>query len=182
MTGRDQPGGVGPPTAFAPTTRTVADMAGLWVGSFVAIATIGLVAEHHDLGNATNLALIGSFGAAAVLLFAAPTSPFAQPRAVVGGNLLSALIGVTAFQLVGDHTAVAAALAVATAITVMQLTRTIHPPGGATALIAVIGGPRVTDLGYAYVLSPVLTGVAILMAMAWVVHHRPTRRGGSGRR
>lgn len=90
--------------------------------------------------------LIGSFGATAVLVYGAIRSPLGQPRNVFGGHVISALIGVLSYQLVGDIVWLAAGLAVSTAIAAMHMTRTLHPLDGATALIAVIGGDSVHNL------------------------------------
>ncbi len=92
--------------------------------------------------------LIGSFGASAVLVFGAARSPLAQPRNLIGGHVVSAFAGVTAWTLFQQYPWLAAAFAVATAIAAMHLTRTLHPPGGATALVAVIGSDQIHDLGY----------------------------------
>jgi CBS domain-containing membrane protein len=116
--------------------------------------------------------LAAPVGASAVLLFALPASPLAQPRAVIGGNLLSAAIGVTAAWLI-PWPLLAAAVAVATAIAAMAMLRCLHPPGGAMALIAVIGGSAVTDLGYGFVLAPVGLCSILLVASA-VVFNRMT--------
>jgi CBS-domain-containing membrane protein len=114
--------------------------------------------------------LIGSFGASAVLLFSAPNAEFSQPRNLIGGHLLSAIIGVTLVKLMGS-TIFATGLAAGLAIVVMYLTHTLHPPGGATALIAVL---RSAD--FDFILVPVLFGVIILLVNAIVVnnlvHHR----------
>lgn len=114
--------------------------------------------------------LIGSFGASAVLLFGATESPLAQPRNLVGGHLLSALVAVVVVALIGS-TPVTMAVAVGISIFVMNLTHTTHPPGGATALIGVQGA-----VGPGFVLLPVLTGALILLAVACftnnVVYHR----------
>jgi len=114
--------------------------------------------------------LIGSFGASAVLLFGASESPMAQPRNLVGGHLLSASTAVTIVALFGSGPAAMAA-AVGLAILLMYFTRTIHPPGGATALIGVQG-----HAGIGFLLFPVLAGVVILLAVALltnnVVNHR----------
>ena len=115
--------------------------------------------------------LIGSFGASAGALYSAPRADLAQPRNVIGGHLLSALIGVTAFKLLGAHVGLAAALAVATSIAVMQLTHTAHPPGAATALIAVLGPAKVHALGYEFVLTPVLVGAAIMLLIALALNN-----------
>jgi CBS-domain-containing membrane protein len=80
------------------------------------------------------------------------------------------------FQALGANLWLAASVAVATAIVAMQLTKTAHPPGGATALIAVIGGERVCDLGYYYVLMPVATGAFILLFVAVIVNNLSKKR------
>lgn len=114
--------------------------------------------------------LIGSFGASAVLLFGANDSPLAQPRNLVGGHLLSAAVAVALVSLLGSCS-LAMALAVGISIFLMNLTRTTHPPGGATALIGVQGAA-----GPEFILAPVLAGVAILLVVALftnnIVHHR----------
>jgi CBS-domain-containing membrane protein len=114
--------------------------------------------------------LIGSFGASAVLLFGATESPLAQPRNLIGGHLLSAVIAVVVVTLFGSSP-VTIAVAVGLSILFMNLTHTTHPPGGATALIGVQGA-----VGPSYVLLPVLAGVLILLIMAIflnnVVYHR----------
>lgn len=114
--------------------------------------------------------LIGSFGASAVLLFGANDSPLAQPRNVVGGHLISATVAVAIVALLGSGP-FAMALAVGLSIFMMDVTRTTHPPGGATALIGAQGlaGPD-------FILVPVLVGVLILLVVALftnnIVHHR----------
>lgn len=139
----------------------------LWtfLGAFTGIALIGYlnteIIEFHD-----NLFLIGSFGASSVLIYGVINSPLAQPRNLIGGHIVSAIIGVTARLLFPQQPILAAALAVSFSIVAMQMTKTLHPPGGATALIAVIGSAKVKSLGYLYVLSPILTGVIILLLVA----------------
>ncbi|MFH1597209.1 MAG: HPP family protein [Pseudomonadota bacterium] len=104
------------------------------------------------------------------------TVPLAQPRNLLGGHIISALIGVTAFKLLVPHLWLAAALAVATSIAVMHATRTLHPPGGATALIAVMGGKNIYELGYWYVLMPVGAGALILLMVALLVNNLAAKR------
>ncbi len=111
--------------------------------------------------------VISSMGASAVLLFAVPHGALSQPWAVVGGHLISAAIGVTCQRLLPGHVWTAA-LAVGLAVGTMYYLRCIHPPGGATALTAVIGGPDIHALGYHYLLMPVLINVAAILAMAIV--------------
>lgn len=109
--------------------------------------------------------LVASMGASAVLLFAVPHGPLSQPWPLVGGNLVSAIVGVTCAKLVGDPF-IAGPLAVSLAIFAMHYLRCIHPPGGATALVAVVGGPATHALGYQYVLTPVLLNVAVMLLIA----------------
>ncbi|ABK42989.1 HPP family protein+B94 [Magnetococcus marinus MC-1] len=157
---------------IAPATPNakVADMFWSWLGSFLGI---GLVAWLHDhlLTQQDLVFIIGSFGASAVLIYGAISSPLAQPRNLLGGHLISALVGVAVFQTMGSLPWLAAALAVSLAIVAMQFTRTLHPPGGATALIAVIGSQRIHDLGYWYALLPALSGAICLLVVALLVNH-----------
>ncbi len=115
---------------------------------------------------------LGSFGAAAVLGYGAPMAEFSQPRHLVVGNLVSSFVGVTVAANISalDSTAFAAALAVSSSALFMHLLRSIHQPGGATALIAVVGG-SIRGLGYWYVLFPVLCGTLILLAVAIIVNN-----------
>jgi CBS-domain-containing membrane protein len=146
-----------------------------WIGSFLGIALVGLI--HFKLLDQTGLLLIiGSFGASAVLVYGAIRSPLAQPRNLIGGHVLSAVIGVAAHQHLGAQPWLASAAAVATAIALMHLTRTLHPPGGATALIAVIGGDTVHRLGYLYVLMPAGLGALVLLVVALLVNNLSPRR------
>jgi CBS domain-containing membrane protein len=109
--------------------------------------------------------LIAPMGASAVLLFAAPASPLAQPWSILVGNGVSALMGVLSAQLIPDM-ALASAAAVMLAIAAMFLTRSLHPPGGAVALTAVIGGEGIRQLGVGYVLLPVLLNSLLLLMLA----------------
>ncbi len=146
-----------------------------WIGSFFGIAVVALT--HYKILDQTGLMLIiGSFGASAVLIYGAIRSPLAQPRNLLGGHILSAVIGVTAFQVLGGQPWLAAALAVSTSIAVMHLTKTLHPPGGATALIAVIGGDNVHNLGYLYVLMPAALGAIVMLIIALIVNNIPKNR------
>ena len=151
------------------------EIAWSWLGAFLGIAAVSLV-HYHFLAPHALLLIIGSFGASAVLIYGAIKSPLAQPRNLVGGHILSAIIGVFCFQTFHGETWLAASLAVATAIAVMHATRTLHPPGGATALIAVIGGDKVHALGYLYVLMPVALGAVIMLAVALLINNIPKTR------
>ena len=119
--------------------------------------------------------VIGSFGASAVLIYGAITSPLAQPRNLLGGHVFSAIIGVTCYKLFSSHLWIASAISVATAIVLMQVTDTVHPPGGATALIAIIGSPKIHDLGYFYAVLPVGFGAVIMLIVALIVNRMAKR-------
>lgn len=141
-----------------------------FVGSFIGIGAIAYFNSHHFV-DSDNVYLIGSFGASSVLIYGNIQSPFSQPKNLVGGHFISAIIGVTIHLLFPEIIWLAAALSVSIAIVLMQITKTLHPPGGATALIAVIGSSKIKELGYWYVLSPVLIGVLILLLVALVVNN-----------
>ena len=115
--------------------------------------------------------VVGSLGASAVLVYGAIRSPFAQPRNLVGGHVISGLVGVACFQLFGEISWLAAPLAVSLAIAAMLVTKTVHPPGGATALIAVIGGAKVHALGFLYPFVPAGLGALILLAVALLINN-----------
>lgn len=142
-----------------------------FAATFIGIYLISIPALFPSWPLSTKLFLVGSFGASAVLLFAAPRAEFAQPRNAVAGQVIAATIGVTAYKLLSAHVGLAAALGVAVTVCVMQVTRTLHPPAGATALIAVLGPAQVHRLGYDYVLTPILIGILILIVVALVVNN-----------
>lgn len=146
-----------------------------FLGSFVGIGILAYVQSLHFSGNDA-VYLIGSFGASSVLVYGIIQSPFSQPRNLVGGHVISAFVGVTVHKLVPDVMYIAAPLAVSFAIILMQITKTLHPPGGATALIAVIGTEKVKALGYMYVLSPVFSGVLILLLTALIFNNMTSSR------
>lgn len=163
-------GGQKPPKVQAP------EVLWSWLGSFMGIAAVAFI-HYHVLDQTAFMLVIGSFGASAVLIYGAIRSPLAQPRNLLGGHILSALVGVTAGKLLGGEPWLAAAAAVSVAIAVMHMTATVHPPGGATALIAVIGGEGVRSLGYFYVLMPVAVGAVLMLLVALVVNNlAPGRR------
>jgi CBS domain-containing membrane protein len=150
------------------------------IGALVGIVVTALVC--HLLigtGTATPL-LVAPIGASAVLLFAVPASPLAQPWPIVGGNFVSAIIGVAAARWIPD-VRIAAAVAVGGAILAMSLLRCLHPPGGAAALTAVIGGPAIAAAGFAFPFVPVALNSLLLLLAGWVFHrisghtypHRP---------
>ena len=146
-----------------------------WIGSFLGIIAISYF--HMDILDDKDLTLVvGSFGASAVLIYGVPNSPLSQPRNLIGGHLLSAIVGVISYKLFSSNLFLATAIAVSTSILIMQLTLTLHPPGGATSLIAVIGGEQIHELEFFYILIPVFSGALILFLIAFVINNIPKNR------
>lgn len=146
-----------------------------WIGSFLGILAISYF--HSDFLDDKDLTLVvGSFGASAVLVYGAVNSPLSQPRNLIGGHIVSAIVGVISFKLFAENILFCSAFAVATSILAMQLTLTLHPPGGATSLIAVIGSEQIHDLGFFYVLVPVTSGAFILLIGALIINNIPAHR------
>jgi len=112
--------------------------------------------------------LVASMGASAVLMFCVPQSPLAQPWPFVGGHFFSVLIGIGAAQTI-PNTALASAVAVGGAIAAMTAFRCVHPPGGAAALTAVVGGPAVTDQGFFFLLEPVAINVGLMLLVVQLI-------------
>jgi len=145
------------------------------IGALIGILMTGLVAG-LALGHSSDLPLlIAPMGASAVLLFAVPTSPLAQPWSIMGGNTVAALIGVTCALWIRDPM-VAAALAVGLAIAAMLVLKCLHPPSGAVALTAVLGGPAIHAAGYGFVLWPVGLNSLLLLMVALVFNNLTGRR------
>ena len=152
------------------------------IGGTAGIA-ITAFATQYALGTSAAWAwLVAPMGASAVLIFAVPASPLAQPWPVIGGNVVSALVGV-GVALIVPWPAIASGIAVGGAILAMSLLRCLHPPGGAAALTAVIGGPAVVATGWLYPLFPVGLNAVVLTATGILFHlvskhsypHRPDR-------
>lgn len=145
------------------------------LGALVGIGATGLVCG-LAFGEDPRLPLIvAPMGASAVLLFAVPASPLAQPWSIVGGNTLSALVGIAVASFVGEPL-IAIGLAVSLAILAMSLTRSLHPPGGASALTAVIGGASVAKAGYLFALVPVAVNSVLLVAIGILFHRLAGRQ------
>ncbi|RYF45217.1 MAG: hypothetical protein EOO38_16415 [Cytophagaceae bacterium] len=133
------------------------------VGGFVSITLLLALSQHLLVGGGA--LLVASMGASAVLLFAVPHGQLSQPWPVIAGHVFSALIGVTCARFV-PSVPLAAGLAVGLSIWMMHQLKCIHPPGGATALTAVIGGTPIRHLGYGFVLSPVLVNALCIVLVA----------------
>ena len=137
-------------------------------------ALIGLMfaewLSRYALGE-MNLWFVAPIGASAVLLFAVPASPLAQPWSIIGGNLVSGVVGVFCAQHFAFNFGLGAAVAVATAIGFMLILRCLHPPSGAVAMTAVMGGPAIHALGYQFVIWPVLVNSLFLLALALIFNN-----------
>lgn len=157
------------PTPIAISRREhVRCCAGVLIGMAVTALLTG-----YAFGTDTLLPqMIAPMGACAVLLFALPASPLAQPWSVLGGNLIAALVGITCAHWI-DNPAGAAALAVALSLCMMLSLRCLHPPAGAIALTAVLGGPAIQSMGYAFALVPVVMNSVALLGTA-ILFHRLT--------
>jgi CBS-domain-containing membrane protein len=133
-------------------------------GGFTGILFV-LLSSSYFVGAEGASLIVASMGASAVLLFAVPHGALSQPWPVLGGHLLSAFIGVTCAKWV-PNSYIAAALAASLAIGAMHYLKCLHPPGGATALTAVLGGAGIQSLGYQFVITPVLMNVTLILSMA----------------
>lgn len=142
-----------------------------WLGAFSGIYLVSWLSRLLAGGSTDELFLIGSFGASAVLIYGAPQAEFSQPRNLIGGHLISALVGITVYKLLPGDLALASSLAVSLALVAMHLTRTLHPPGGATALIAVIGSAEIHAMGYWFVILPVGAGALLMLLVALLVNN-----------
>lgn len=143
-----------------------------WVaaaGAFAGILTTAWVSSLF-LSNGDTWLMVGSMGASAVLLFAVPHGQLSQPWAATGGQLISAYIGVSCAHWI--HSPIlASACAVSLAVLAMHYARCVHPPGGATALAAVIGGDSIHSLGYGFVYKPVLINSFTILVIAFAFNN-----------
>lgn len=146
-----------------------------FLGSFIGLGIIAFL-QYGNLPKQDLVFLIGSFGASCVLVYGVIESPLAQPRNLIGGHLVSAIIGVSVQKIFPELLWIAAPLAVSLSIVLMQFTKTLHPPGGATALIAATASPELRDLGFFYVISPVLSGCIILLVIALIFNNLTSKR------
>jgi len=160
------------PRLFRPILpgTTIADRVAACFGALIGIAATGLVSRWVlEADTAAPLLMIASMGAAAVLVFAVPASPLAQPWSVIGGNVVSAATGVAVAHLVDDPM-LGCGVAVGAAIAMMSLLRCLHPPGGGTALIPVLAGLGEPASNWAFPLAPVALNAVLLVVAAWVFH------------
>lgn len=144
-------------------------------GAGLGILLASLLAQQVPGGSESLPFIVAPMGASAVLLFAAPASPLAQPYPLLVGNVSSTLVGVTAGRAI-DDAALAAATAVGVAIALMIVLRCLHPPGGACALFAALGSPAVAAQGFAFALWPIAVNTIALLAVALAVNRLTGRR------
>ena len=147
-----------------PTSHTEKIVSG--IGGFLAILGI-LIISKWSVGAYSAAIIVASMGASAVLLFAVPHGPLSQPWPIFAGHIASAIVGVTCAKYISGEV-LAASVAVGAAIIVMYYLQCIHPPGGATALSAVMGGEAVHELGYQYVITPIFLNVIIIILIGIV--------------
>ncbi len=142
------------------------------ISAAAGLVGIGLIMaiSQHFLDSQSLPWVVASMGASAVLLFAVPKGPLSQPWSFVAGHLFSAFIGISVARLITDPV-MASAVAVSLAIFVMYLTRSLHPPGGATALTAVVGGSAITELGYWYMLTPIALNLIVMLIWALIINN-----------
>jgi len=178
--GRQYPGASGPPATAMTDIATSGGYSFLGMGL--------LSAAHFGLSGCSDMTMIiGSMGASAVLVWAAPSLPFSQPRNVIGGHVVSAFVGITSSLLLGSQMWLAVPSATSCAIMAMQATNTVHPPAGGTALVALgmptlVDSSRVADMGYSFMCPVALTstlivagGVALNNLSRTIARHYPTR-------
>ncbi|MDD3603305.1 MAG: HPP family protein [Sulfurovum sp.] len=145
----------------------------LWsaLGSFLGIYFLAVFGKLFSFEE--SIFLLGSFGASAVLIYGAPEAPFSQPRNLIGGHMISAFVAVALVKCCQNifSLEILCALGVALAVLAMHLTRTVHPPGGATALIYVMGTDFIQGFGWLYPFAPIGVGALIMLLVALLVNN-----------
>ena len=156
---------------FAPILAgaTLRDRMMACLGAILGISLTGIISGYIFESDFHLPLIIAPLGASAVLLFAVPASPLAQPWPIIGGNTLSAFIGVTVAYFVRDPM-IATGLSVSLAIMAMSFARCLHPPGGAAALTAVVGSSTVTSMGFMFPLVPVALNSIVLVVLGFFFH------------
>lgn len=139
------------------------------LAAFTAIFILVMVVHYATLSAKLTLLVLASMGASTFLLFVVPHSPMSQPWAVVGGHLISSVIGVACAQYIA-HPAFATAIAVALSIFIMHWLQCLHPPSAATAMIAVLGGPEVHMMGWQLCYEVVVINAGTIVVLAIVIN------------
>jgi CBS domain-containing membrane protein len=141
----------------------IISIVGAFIGTLLASFFSNMILTAEDMPL-----ILASTGASAILIFALPFSPVSQPWNLVGGHLVSAFVGVSCYFLVPDEL-LAASLSIFFAMFFMHYLCCMHPPGGATAITAVVGGANVHAMGYAFIIIPVFINSIILLSIAMAV-------------
>lgn len=152
-------------SAPLPAFPDVRSIALAWAGGVLAMAAVAVLSD-----MLSTALVLGSFGASCVLVFGYPDVPFSQPRNVVFGHVLSSAVGLACMQLFGP-TWWSVGLAVGTAIALMMVTRTVHPPAGSNPVIVFLGHP-----GWSFLVFPTLVG-AVCVALVALVYNNMMRPG-----
>ena len=145
------------------------------LAAFVAIFIVAYISSLFVSGVGLPM-LVASMGASSVLLFAIPHSPLSQPWPILAGNVIAAVVGVSCAKFI-PNMVFAAAITVSLSLLLMQVFRCLHPPGGAMSLLPLLGGASVHELGYGFVIQPVLMNILILLVLGLIVNnYLPGRR------
>lgn len=136
---------------------------GAFIGTLIATFFSNTILQAEGLPM-----ILASTGASAILIFSLPFSPVSQPWNLVGGHLVSAFVGVSCYHFVPNEL-FASSLSIPLAMLLMHYFHCMHPPGGATALTAVVGGHNVHALGYAFIIIPVFFNAIILLSIAMAI-------------
>jgi CBS domain-containing membrane protein len=161
---------------LGPTQRqlSVKQTLGVAFGGFIVVFFMGF--STHWLRPETTWLMLASLGASSVLIFAASQAPMSQPWPVMGSHLIAAMVGVTVTMVLSDPIWMAATALFVTTILMFTL-RCVHPPGAATSLIAVASAYAGHNIGYDFVLFPVLTNLVVLISFAVLFHaQHPQKR------
>lgn len=159
------------PKSKSPLRKPISKILWSGFGAFLGIYLVSIFGHYFAIEE--SFFLLGSFGASAVLIYGAPQADFSQPRNILGGHVLSALVSVCLVKVGSSWLSfeLLCALSVSLAIMVMHFSRTMHPPGGATALIYVIGSEKVHALGWIYPFSPIGLGALLMLSVALLVNN-----------
>lgn len=157
--------------ASSPKAKPLSEILWSGLGAFLAIVAISLFTKYLATSPIDNFFLIGSFGASAVLIYGAPQLDYSQPRNFIGGHIISTLVGVLIYKFLSFDLMILSALAVSLSIIAMHLTATMHPPGGATALISIIGSSQIHDLGFYLIISPILSVSCLMLCIALLINN-----------
>jgi CBS domain-containing membrane protein len=150
-------------------------------GALIGVALAGVLGHALPAGHHWPW-IVAPVGASAVLVFAVPASPLAQPWSVLGGSMISALVGLLVGHMLADVPTLAVGVAMGLAIAAMTYTRCLHPPGGACAVLGALTATS-ADGSWAGLLVPLGLNVAVLIAVGWLYNnltghawpHRPVQ-------